>query len=105
MARCARSNSPPTAGPGTRPTTRSSRASGRRSSAVCGEGCKRVEGRRSFVLLLLLLLQLGAEQVAHGPESLPRRHRLVHLPLVLAIIGGSLRALRRRAREAVAAAI
>src|SRR2546428_2508676 len=97
-ASCAVSSRRSRAGRAIRPTTRSSTMSGRRSSGAC----RRSWGER---LLVLALLQLGAEQIAEGAEALSRRHPLVHLPLVLAVIGSPFRPLRSAARETVATAI
>src|SRR2546430_4267178 len=97
-ASCAVSSRRSRAGRAIRPTTRSSTMSGRRSSGAC----RRSSGER---LLVLALLQLGAEQIAEGAEALSRRHPLVHLPLVLAVIGSPFRPLRSAARETVATAI
>src|SRR5205807_6369398 len=83
-ASCAASSRRSTAGRAIRRTTRSSTMSGRRSSGAC----RRSSDER---LLVLALLQLGAEQIAEGAEALSRRHPLVHLPLVLAVIGSPFR--------------
>src|SRR5438132_3160887 len=97
-ASCAASSRRSTAGRAIRRTTRSSTMSGRRSSGAC----RRSSDER---LLVLALLQLGAEQIAEGAEALSRRHPLVHLPLVLAVIGSPFRPLCSAARETVAAAV
>src|SRR5207253_9219779 len=64
-ASCAASSRRSTAGRAIRRTTRSSTMSGRRSSGAC----RRSSDER---LLVLALLQLGAEQIAEGAEALSR---------------------------------
>src|SRR6267142_2939044 len=98
---CGRSSRPRTASRATPPTTRSWTGSGPRSSAPCRRSCSSAE--RSLVFALLL--ELGAQQIAERSEALSRRHLLVHLPLVLAVIGDALRTLRGRPRQPVPAAV
>src|SRR5204863_5538593 len=105
---CAHSSRPPMASRGTPRTTPSWRANGPRSSAACRRSCNpqlRERTLRGPLLVFALLLELGAQQIAERSEALSRRHLLVHLPLVLAVIGDALRALRGRPRPPVPAAV